>query len=72
MAKLKEIKTVPYGENLIQVEVWENDEFPNPVVIDPLPLEKFHKVKRAWRDIKDDISMFFWWLFYPILKRYLK
>ena len=72
MAKIKEIKKVKYGNHYIECVVYENNETPEPIVCDPLPLPPHYKIKKFWGNMVDCVTSFGFWLAYPILKRYFK
>lgn len=69
MSKIKEIKKVPYGNRYLEVVVYENDEFPEPVVCHPLPM---NKTKRFFQNLKNDIHSIFIDLCFLIAGRYFK
>lgn len=72
MAKIKEIKKVKYGDHYLECVVYENNETPEPMVCDPLPLPPHYKIKKFWSGLVDCVTSFGFWLTYPILKRYFK
>lgn len=72
MVKIKEIKKVPYGDHFLEVVVYENNEFPEPIICEAEYRPTKYKFKRFWKNFKRAVGGILISLAYPILKHYFK